>query len=46
MPEAEKWKQAADEEIQAHEELNTWKLVPLPEGKKAVGCKWVFKVKK
>ncbi|XP_040948348.1 uncharacterized mitochondrial protein AtMg00820-like [Gossypium hirsutum] len=25
---------------------NTWDLVPLPEGRRAVGCKWIFKVKK
>jgi len=25
--------------------MNTWKLVSLPEGRKPVGCKWVFKVK-
>jgi len=44
-PEAEEWKKAANEEMQAIEAMNAWKLVPLPEGKKPVGCKWVFKVK-
>jgi len=24
---------------------NTWTLVPLPSGKKSVGCRWVYKVK-
>jgi len=24
---------------------NTWRLIPLPEGKKTVGCKWVFSIK-
>lgn len=24
---------------------NTWSLVPLPPNRKAIGCKWVFKVK-
>jgi hypothetical protein len=23
----------------------TWELMPLPEGKKAVGCKWIFSIK-
>lgn len=24
---------------------STWKIVTLPLGKKAIGCKWVFKIK-
>ena len=38
------WKQTADEEMNAVESINTWKLVPRPEGRKTVSCKWVFKV--
>jgi len=44
-PEAAEWKKAADDEMKALETMNAWKLVPLPEGKKPVGCRWVFKVK-
>ena len=39
------WKNAMLEEIHALEDNNTWKLVDLPQGKKVVGCKWVFAVK-
>lgn len=44
-PEAPLWKQAADEEMKALESMNTWKLVPRPEGRNTVSCRWVFKVK-
>ena len=40
-----KWIQALEEEMKALQENNTWPLVPLPEGKKTVGCKWVFTIK-
>ena len=33
------------EELAAIEKNQTWDLVELPEGKKAVGLKWVFKTK-
>ena len=32
-------------EIKALEANNTWSFQPLSPGKKAIGCKWVYKVK-
>jgi hypothetical protein len=40
-----KWTQAIKEEMEALLKNDTWTFVPLPEGKKAVGCKWVFSIK-
>ncbi|KAJ8755191.1 hypothetical protein K2173_018989 [Erythroxylum novogranatense] len=34
-----------DEEIEALEMNRTWDITDLPEGKKPIGCKWIFKVK-
>ncbi|KAG6427561.1 hypothetical protein SASPL_111807 [Salvia splendens] len=41
-----KWKIAMDEEINAIEKNDTWSLTTLPEGRKAIGVKWVYKTKK
>lgn len=38
-------KDAMKEELGAHQKNKTWDLLPLPAGKRAVGCKWVFTVK-
>jgi len=34
------------EEIEALHKNNTWDLVPLPQGRKAIGNKWVYKIKR
>ncbi|BBG96554.1 hypothetical protein Prudu_005393 [Prunus dulcis] len=36
---------AMREELQALDENCTWSIVKLPQGKRAVGCKWVYKTK-
>jgi len=38
------WEKDMDEEMNALYENETWDLVPFPEGKKSIGCKWVYKV--
>ncbi|XP_074300338.1 uncharacterized protein LOC141631584 [Silene latifolia] len=39
------WREAMKKEIDALEQNGTWKIVKLPEGKKPIGCKWVYKIK-
>jgi hypothetical protein len=40
------WKQAMDAEMAAILENKTWELTTLPAGQRAIGLKWVFKVKR
>jgi hypothetical protein len=42
MNDAESWKIAMDEEMEALKKNDIWDLIPLPTGRKHVGCKWVF----
>ena len=39
------WQQAAQEEINSIHAAGTWTLTRLPTGRKAIGCKFVFKRK-
>ncbi|KAG3127847.1 hypothetical protein PC128_g27045 [Phytophthora cactorum] len=42
---AVKWKEACDSELESLHKNDTWDVVPLPKGRNAIGCKWVFRVK-
>jgi len=46
QPEWPKWKEAMDKEIGQHEKLGTYRRVELPEGRKPITCKWVFRIKR
>jgi len=41
----DKWLVAMSEEMESLYKNKTWELVKLPKGKKAVGCKWVYRKK-
>lgn len=43
--EDDKWKEAMSGEIDAQERNHSWTVEDLPKGKKAIGCKWVYKLK-
>ena len=40
-----KWVKAMNDEVKSIEDNNTWSLIELPQGKKAIDVKWVYKVK-
>lgn len=44
-PEAEAWKAAMNDEMHSLKQNGTWTLTNLPENRKAVGSKWIFKRK-
>lgn len=43
---ADKWKKAMQDEIKSINQNKTWDLVKLPKNKRAIGCKWVYKLKR
>lgn len=45
-PNAQKWINAMNDEFKSMKDNDVWDLVPLPEGFKPIGCKWIFKTKR
>ena len=43
--EKEEWRRAMLEEMKSIEKNGTWEIIKLPNGKNAIGLKWVFKTK-
>ncbi|KAG2781706.1 hypothetical protein PC112_g24839 [Phytophthora cactorum] len=43
---AVKWKEACDSELESLHKNDTWDVVPLPKGRKAIGCRWARLVAK
>ena len=44
-PESSRWSEAMEMEMRSLKDNDVWELVQLPAGKKAIGSKWVYKVK-
>ena len=39
------WQKAMTQELNALYDNNSWDLVPIPVSKKAIWCKWLYKIK-
>jgi hypothetical protein len=39
------WKLTMDDEMTSITKMKTWTLIPLPQGKKAITCRWIYKKK-
>ncbi|KAG7572396.1 Integrase catalytic core [Arabidopsis suecica] len=44
-PDSDKWLEAANSEMESMSQNKVWTLVDLPDGVKAIECKWIFKKK-
>ena len=44
-PQADEWHKAMEEEYDLLIERGTWVLKDLPDGRKAIGCRWTFIIK-
>ncbi|KAE8228096.1 hypothetical protein CF326_g6985 [Tilletia indica] len=40
-----KWEEGMNAEIESLKSMHTWDLVDLPPGRKAIGCRWTYKLK-
>ena len=45
-PHRAQWEQAMQEELDSITANSTYEIVPLPAGRRAIGCKWVYKIKR
>ena len=41
-----KWQMATDQEVQSLIDNGTWEIVELPQNKRAIGSRWVFRIKR
>jgi transposase InsO family protein len=44
-PEKQEWRKAMEREVQSMNQSDVWDLVELPNDRRAIGCRWVFKRK-
>jgi len=44
-PDSPSWIEAIQAELKSLQDHGTWKVVPQPEGKKVISCKWVWRIK-
>ncbi|KAL0433957.1 UNVERIFIED_CONTAM: Retrovirus-related Pol polyprotein from transposon RE1 [Sesamum latifolium] len=42
---SQEWTQAMKAELDALHKNNTWDITPLPKDKRAIGCRWIYKLK-